>query len=86
MDAENIKQKEAAQKLGISESRISEPVSYTHLDVYKRQGHVNPKEKVHMLLVDRQKKILYSLENTPGLKTMSSVYSMDIPAGVTSYH
>jgi len=26
------------------------------------------------------------LENTPGLKTMSSVYSMDIPAGVTSYH
>ena len=49
-------------------------------------GHVNPKEKVHMLLVDRQKKILYSLENTPGLKTMSSVYSMDIPAGVTSYH
>ena len=36
--------------------------------------------------LDRQKKILYSLENTPGLKTMSSVYSMDIPAGVTSYH
>ena len=49
-------------------------------------GHVNPKEKVHMLLVDRQKKVLYSLENTPGLKTMSSVYSMDVPAGVTSYH
>lgn len=39
-----------------------------------------------MLLVDRQKKVLYSLENTPGLKTMSSVYSMDVPAGVTSYH
>ena len=27
MDAENIKQKEAAQKLGISESRISELLS-----------------------------------------------------------
>ena len=49
-------------------------------------GHVNPKEKVHMLWVDRQKKVLYSLENTPGLKTMSSVYSMDVPAGVASYH
>ena len=49
-------------------------------------GHVNPKEKVHLLLVDRQKNVLYSLENTPELRTMSSVYSTDKPAGVASYH
>ena len=49
-------------------------------------GHVNPKEKVHLLLVDRQKNVLYSLENTPELQTMSSVYSTDKPAGVASYH
>ena len=29
---------------------------------------------------------LYSLENTPELQTMSSVYSADIPAGVASFH
>ena len=49
-------------------------------------GHVNPKDKVHLLLVDRQKNVLYSLENTPELQTMSSVYSADIPAGVASFH
>nr|WP_234163581.1 hypothetical protein [Bacteroides thetaiotaomicron] len=47
---------------------------------------MNPKEKVHLLLVDRQKNVLYSLENTPELQTMSSVYSTDKPAGVASYH
>ena len=36
-------------------------------------GHVNPKDKVHLLLVDRQKNVLYSLENTPELQTMSSL-------------
>ena len=49
-------------------------------------GHVNPKDKVHMLLVDRQKNVLYSLENHPGLQTMSSVYSVDKPEGVATYH
>lgn len=49
-------------------------------------GHVNPKDKVHMLMVDRQKNVLYSLENTPDLQTMSSVHSVDKPAGVASFH
>lgn len=49
-------------------------------------GHVNPKDKVHLLLIDRQKNILYTLENTPELQTLSSVYSTDKPADVISYH
>ena len=36
-DGEEMTQKEVADLLGISQSYISRPVSYTHLDVYKRQ-------------------------------------------------
>lgn len=49
-------------------------------------GHENPADRVHLLLVDRQKNLLYSLKNPKGLQTMSSVFSADVPKGVTSFH
>ena len=33
----NLTQKELAARTGIDQADISKPVSYTHLDVYKRQ-------------------------------------------------
>lgn len=49
-------------------------------------GHENPEDRVHLLLVDRQKNVLYSLKNPEGLQTLSSVFSTDKPDGVTSFH
>lgn len=49
-------------------------------------GHERPADRVHLLLVDRQKNVLYSLKNPEGLQTMSSVFSADVPKGVTSFH
>lgn len=49
-------------------------------------GHVNPADRVHLLMVDRQKNVLYSLKNPKGLQTMASVFSADKPDGVASHH
>lgn len=49
-------------------------------------GHENPADRVHLLLVDRQKNLLYSLQNPAGLQTMSSVFTTDKPQGVKSFH
>lgn len=49
-------------------------------------GHANPEDRVVLIMVDRQKNILYSLKNPKGLLTMSSVFSTDITKGVVSFH
>ena len=49
-------------------------------------GHVNPDQRTHMLLVDRQKNVLYSLKNHKDLQTMSSVYTTEFPQGVSVSH
>ena len=53
---------------------------------YELDGTREPERESTSAVVDRQKNVLYSLENTPELQTMSSVYSTDKPAGVASYH
>lgn len=47
-------------------------------------GHVNPEERNHLFLVDREKNILCILKNQEGIQTMSSVFSRDGETG--SYH
>lgn len=47
-------------------------------------GHVNPEQRNHLFLVDREKNILCTVENREGIQTMSSVFSFDESG--KSYH
>ncbi|WP_233567254.1 aryl-sulfate sulfotransferase [Parabacteroides sp. AM58-2XD] len=47
-------------------------------------GHVNPEQRNHLFLVDREKNILCTVENREGIQTMSSVFSLD--ENGKSYH
>lgn len=47
-------------------------------------GHVNPEQRSHLFLVDREKNILCTVENREGIQTMSSVFSLD--ENGKSYH
>lgn len=47
-------------------------------------GHVNPEQRNHLFLVDREKNILCTVENREGIQTMSSVFSLD--ENEKSYH
>ena len=47
-------------------------------------GHVNPEQRNHLVLVDREKNILCTVENREGIQTMSSVFSLD--ENGKSYH
>lgn len=47
-------------------------------------GHVNPEQRNHLFLVDREKNILCTVENREGIRTMSSVFSLD--ENGKSYH
>lgn len=49
-------------------------------------GHERPADRVHLLLVDRQKNILYSLKNPEGVQTLSSVCIGEWPVGIASFH
>lgn len=40
-------------------------------------GHVNPEERSHLFLIDKNKNVLFTLKNQEGIQTMSSVFSMD---------
>ena len=47
-------------------------------------GHVNPEQRSHLFLVDREKNILCTVKNREGIQTMSSVFSLDEKG--KSYH
>lgn len=40
-------------------------------------GHEKPDRKTHLFLVDRNRNVLYTLKDSPGIETMSSVVSLE---------
>lgn len=48
-------------------------------------GHVNPEERAHLFLIDKEKHILHTLRNHEGIQTMSSVYSLDAVGDKSTY-
>lgn len=40
-------------------------------------GHEKPERKTHLFLVDRHRNVLYTLKDSPGIETMSSVISLE---------